>query len=237
MAHALPRKIGCRRCGWKDMRRLTQYSTPGIFCYGRTLTGRPAGQRRLLLAWRSFPATIHSMHYLALDLQDFKVRPLEATDLPAVLEVYRQCEDFLALGPQPKASPEMVEADLQLSRDQGGAFCVIIHRNGVTAGVLDLIPCGFGGEPHTAFIELLMISVPFRRQGLGTRVVAAAESFVQRSAKATAVRAGVQVNNPAGIQFWLRMGYRIVSGAELMPDGTTAYQLLKNLEEGTDVQQ
>ncbi len=31
----------------------------------------------------------------------FSIRPIVAEDFPALLEVYRQCEDFLALGPQP----------------------------------------------------------------------------------------------------------------------------------------
>ena len=53
------------------------------------------------------------------------IRPILDSDLPAVLEVYRQSEDFLALGPDPHASLEMVEKDRALSRQQGGVFCGI----------------------------------------------------------------------------------------------------------------
>ena len=35
------------------------------------------------------------------------IRPIDRDDLPAVLEVYRQCEDFLALGPISEASMAM----------------------------------------------------------------------------------------------------------------------------------
>ena len=51
---------------------------------------------------------------------NFTIRPIEDADLPAVLEVYRQSQDFLALGPAAAASPEMVEADRALSRQEGG---------------------------------------------------------------------------------------------------------------------
>ena len=37
-----------------------------------------------------------------------EIRPITENDLEEVFEVYRQCEDFLALGPKPKASMAMV---------------------------------------------------------------------------------------------------------------------------------
>ena len=42
----------------------------------------------------------------------FSLRPVTPTDLDAVLEVYRLCEDFLALGPVATASMEMLQKDL-----------------------------------------------------------------------------------------------------------------------------
>ncbi len=35
---------------------------------------------------------------------EFTLRPVDEGDLAALMEVYRQCEDFLALGPQAMAS-------------------------------------------------------------------------------------------------------------------------------------
>jgi hypothetical protein len=37
------------------------------------------------------------------------------------------------------------------------------------------------------------------------------------------------VNNPLAVQFWQRMGYRIVGGPTLMPDQTTVFDLRKDL--------
>src|SRR5512143_3408157 len=59
------------------------------------------------------------------------IRPIVDSDLPALLEVYRQCEDFLALGPDPHASPEMVEKDRALSRQEGGIYCGIFLESAI----------------------------------------------------------------------------------------------------------
>jgi hypothetical protein len=42
------------------------------------------------------------------------MRPITSKDYVAVLEVYRQCEDFLSLGPEPKASLAMVRKDIDI---------------------------------------------------------------------------------------------------------------------------
>ena len=57
------------------------------------------------------------------------IRPIVDFDIPAVLEVYRQSEDFLALGPDPHASLEMVEKDRALSRQQGEVYCGIFMED------------------------------------------------------------------------------------------------------------
>ena len=162
----------------------------------------------------------------------FFIRPYAGTqaDLMAVLEVYRQCEDFLALGPVPTASLEMVQADLAHSRADGGTFCLICRPvSGEVMGILDYVTAGFEGDPHLAFLALLMISAPCRGKGLGAAVVQAFEQIVRADGRARAIESGVQVNNPQAIRFWQRMGYAIVSDPIDYPDGTTAYRLWKSL--------
>ena len=77
---------------------------------------------------------------LVIEGATFQCRPLGAGDAEAVFDVYRQCEDFLALGPQPQASAEMVAQDMKLSREQGGLFLGIYLDDGTLAGVFDVIP-------------------------------------------------------------------------------------------------
>jgi len=157
-----------------------------------------------------------------------EIRPIGHDDLDAVLDVYRQCEDFLALGPVPTASMEMVLKDVEISQNDGGIFCGIFAPDGKMIGIIDYVPRNYKGDPHISFLELLMIAAPFRNQGIGTAVVEAIEKEIRKDAKVSTILSGVQVNNPQAVQFWQRNGYRIVSEPKLYPDQTTAVDLRKD---------
>jgi cytidine deaminase len=157
------------------------------------------------------------------------VRPIQADGLEAVLNVYKQCEDFLALGPVATASMEMVLKDLEISRNEGGIFCGIYKADGKMIGVIDYVPSNFEGSLQTAYLSLLMIAPPFRKQGIGGTIVEAIENEIKKDRGIRTIRAGVQVNNPQAIWFWQRNGYQIASGPKLMPDQTTVFDLRKDL--------
>lgn len=167
---------------------------------------------------------------MGVDSDAFIIRPFDGTeaDLMAVLEVYRQCEDFLALGPVATASVEMVQNDLALSKEMGGVFNLICSAStGEVWGIVDYVISGFEGNPEAAYLSLLMIAAPCRSKGLGAAVVRSVEQTMCELGHPREIQAGVQVNNPKAIRFWQRMGYQIVSGAQAMPDGTVAYHLWK----------
>lgn len=69
-----------------------------------------------------------------------EVRPVIQSELDAVLEVYRQCEDFLALGPVAITSMDMVLQDMQISRNEGGVFCGLYSPDGKMIDSLDYLP-------------------------------------------------------------------------------------------------
>lgn len=154
-------------------------------------------------------------------------------DLPAVLEVYRQSEDFLALGPNPHASMEMIAGDRELSRGEGGEYCGLFTEDGTLMGIFDFVRSGFGGDPGCAYIELLMIAAPYRGRGVGEEAVRWLEKELKERGedkpKISTLRAGVQANNPGAIRFWHRMGFTITSEAEPQADGTVCYRLEKDL--------
>jgi predicted HD superfamily hydrolase involved in NAD metabolism len=154
--------------------------------------------------------------------------PVEG-DVETILRVYKECEDFLALGPQPAATPDMVAQDLALSRAEGGTFCLVTDLDGRAIGVVDFVPSGADGRPEHAFLSLLMIAAPHRGRGLGREIVALVEQEIEHDPAVTAILSGVQVNNPAAIRFWQRNGYQITGGPELLPDATTVYHLRKEL--------
>ena len=168
---------------------------------------------------------------MTIAIRDYSlvIHPISPDELDAVLNVYRQCEDFLALGPVPTASMEMVLQDLELSKGYGALFCGIYTSEGEMIGVIDYVPSSYEGDPHAAYLSLLMIAAPFRKQGIGKAVVAAIENEIKRNAQVDKILAGVQVDNLQAVQFWQRNGYRIVGEPKLYPDQTTAVDLRKDL--------
>lgn len=170
------------------------------------------------------------MERIYIQNESFVIRQVTGTpvELAQILDVYRQCEDFLSLGPVSQASLAMVEADLDLSHREGGVFCGIFEPSGKDMlGIVDFVPFGYEGDPGLAFLSLLMIAAPFRGHGLGEAVVQAVEERIIQNTRIKAIRSGVQVNNPSAIRFWQRMGYEIISSAQTMEDGTVTYQLNK----------
>jgi ribosomal protein S18 acetylase RimI-like enzyme len=166
---------------------------------------------------------------VSTDSYPFDIRPVTENEMDAILEVYRQCEDFLALGPEPQASVAMVLRDLQTSKEQGGLYCGIYTRDGQIVGVLEYVPHTFKGNPSCAFVELLMIARPFRGKGLGRDVVHWLEGTVCLNPRVTTILTAVQLNNSAALGFWQRNGFAILSEAALQDDGTTTVVLRKEI--------
>ncbi len=155
------------------------------------------------------------------------IRTCEPRDAPAILAVYRQCEDFLSLGPVPTASMEMVTADIEHSASANGQFCVIEDVHGEMIGVLDFIP---RASNNTGVLSLLMISERHRNRGHGKAIMGALESYLQSTWEIGILESGVQVNNPGGIRFWRNRGFQIGTTARHHEDGTTAYDMIKVLK-------
>jgi ribosomal protein S18 acetylase RimI-like enzyme len=166
---------------------------------------------------------------IAIREHSLEIHPISDEDLEAVLEVYRQCEDFLALGPIPTASLQMVLKDIEISRAEGGIFSGISRVDGKMIGILDYVPGNYHGDTQSAYLSLLMLAAPFRKQGLGQAIVEAFEAEVRKDPLVHRILAGVQVNNPQAVRFWQKQGFRIVSGPKIMPDQTTVFDLQKEL--------
>jgi ribosomal protein S18 acetylase RimI-like enzyme len=159
-----------------------------------------------------------------------EIRPVTQENLDAVLEVYQQCEDFLALGPVATASMEMVLKDLEISKSINGIFCGIHTSNGKMIGVIDYVPRNYKDSPRAAYLSLLMIASSYRNCGIGEAVVDAIENEIKQDTCVNVIYAGVQVNNPKAMRFWQRMDYHIVSEPKVYPDKTTAVDLQKDIQ-------
>jgi len=160
---------------------------------------------------------------------DLEIRPISDNDIQSIFEVYQACEDFLSLGPEPKASLKMVKADLDISREENGIFCGIFDKENKMIGIIDFVPKLYDDKRELAFLMLLMIAKPYRNHGIGARVVRLVEEQIKKDEMITYIYSGVQVNNQQAIKFWGRMGYEIYSGPKLLPDKTTVYHLRKKV--------
>src|SRR5512140_667494 len=88
---------------------------------------------RMFMRWRC---------RMLIDSKGIQIRPFQGSDgeLAAILEVYRQCEDFLSLGPVSVASMHMVENDLEISKKEDGIFCLIYRSDSQDVlGVFDFV--------------------------------------------------------------------------------------------------
>lgn len=159
---------------------------------------------------------------------NFSLAAVGEESLPELLALYRECEDFLSLGPVAEATEEMVLTDLAQSRTDGACFCGIF-AGGRLAGVVDYLPQGYAGDPGKGYISLIMIAGAMRGVGLGRRVVAEVERRMSASPEVRRIETSVQSNNPRAILFWESLGYVVAGGPFDMPDGTTVFTLQKDL--------
>ncbi len=170
---------------------------------------------------------------MSLEIRDelITLRTAGEENLAGLLDVYRECEDFLALGPVAKASAEMVQSDLETSKREGGTVVCGIYLPGEgMIGVADFVPGNFRGQSDVGYIALLMVKKSFRNRGIGRRALELVESEIRKDPRVRCIRAGVMVNNPMAIRFWRSHGYEIVSGPELLADQTTVFRLEKKFE-------
>jgi ribosomal protein S18 acetylase RimI-like enzyme len=163
--------------------------------------------------------------------QVFNIRliPMSEQNVPAVLEVYRQCEDFLSLGPQSAASKEMVIKDIQTCQTNQGVYYAILLAETEMIGVLAVVPREVDNTVVEAYIELLMITPRHRRKKIGRHVLKVIEANIKNKTGVFLVSTSVQTNNPDAIRFWQNNGYVISEGPERQPDSTTVYHMRKDL--------
>jgi ribosomal protein S18 acetylase RimI-like enzyme len=177
----------------------------------------------LRLKRKDFKAT----NTILFHTDELSIAPVDENNIRPILDVYRQSEDFLSLGPVSKASMKMVRDDIEHSKNENGRYCCIKNSSGNIVGVLDFIPVI--KESGTGFLSLLMIAEPYRRRGYGKAIIAAFGKYLIKLYKTKRIKSAVQTNNTDAIQFWRKAGYNIDSKPEHRPDKTIVYNMSKEL--------
>lgn len=160
---------------------------------------------------------------------DIKIQEFKQDDFDNVLDIYKQSEDFLELGPEPYASKEMVLNDIDYSQKCGGCYCTIFYDANIV-GIIDYISTINEKRPNDSYINLIMIKKDYRSRGLGQKVLETLEEYFIKENRISSIFISVQENNPKGIAFWIRQGYEIISGPELQEDTTVVLHMKKALE-------
>ena len=158
---------------------------------------------------------------------ELTITTVDGSDMPALFEVYKQCEDFLSLGSLPMPSVQMVKEDINHSRGENGSYCAIREDQGRIIGVIDFN--AKSEENHTSVLSLLMIAAPWRNKGYGQAVVSALEEYLRKNYETKQINSGVQTNNREAIRFWKRLGYQLSAESCNLPDGTVVYTMTKEL--------
>ncbi len=141
-----------------------------------------------------------------------------------VIRVYEQCEDFLALGPVPTASIEMIRDDIDEAVDLTGVFCTIRNKQD-PVGVLAYIPRT--KEPGMSYLMLLMIAAPWRNRGYGLIATSALWEYLKNDFGTVRLRGEVQIDNEGAIRFWKGFGFHVSTDPRKQKDGTTTYAMCK----------
>ncbi len=162
-----------------------------------------------------------------LQTNEFILRTVEKIDFPAILRVYKQSEDFLLLGPKPKASMKMVLNDIKHSKEEKGKYCGIWDLKGSLLGIVDFVP--LLEDKESSFLSLIMISADYRDKGLGSKVIKVLEQYLTMKYSIKRILSAVQTNNEKAIRFWRRCRYVINTTPEIRPDKTTVYHMKKKL--------
>lgn len=161
--------------------------------------------------------------------KDLEIKEASENDFNSIFEVYKNCEDFLSLGPESKASKKMVLSDMKISKEESGIYCCI-YKNEKVIGIIDFIPKGYELDNKKAYISLIMIAQSNRKKGIGRKVIAVIENEILKNPEIREILTSVQENNKIAIYFWEELGYKIISGPEHRPDKTIVFHMQKEIE-------
>jgi RimJ/RimL family protein N-acetyltransferase len=133
-------------------------------------------------------------------------------DFPEVAEVYQNSRHFLVElsgEKQEDLGVEMVKREAVEAHAHGAIFAGIrLKENRQLTGVVTYQPGGYRDQPSQAWIALLMIAEKFQSRGYGAEAYRLVEEAILSNPEVHTIKLGVLPNNPRGLEFWQRMGYR-----------------------------
>ncbi len=155
-------------------------------------------------------------------MPEIEIRPVIETDLPALMAIEHAYKSNycwqMELSVQEKeivANFREVQLPRQVTveypREPGLLLSDWQNRKGLLAGVLSGVPISYismmeGTSPSTAWVTDLVVSPPYRRKGIATALVLAAQDYA-KSRKDRRMILEMQSKNMPAIRLALKLGY------------------------------
>ena len=150
------------------------------------------------------------------------LRPLNATDAPALQAVYAAAADYFQRAGS--ALPQAA-AELEQAAGEEGRFLLGIYLSGEMIGLLDL-RLAYPG-PFDVSIGLILLVESHRRQGLGAWALRILEAWLTRDTPTEAIKVAVPAQNRSAQGFFLANGYAFSGQSTRVLVGTTRLRLLE----------
>ena len=141
-------------------------------------------------------------------MEDLVIRPMASVDIPQIVDLWRACGIVVAHN-----NPER---DIQRKLKVNPEWFLVGEQEGRVVAT-----CTAGYEGHRGWINYLAVAPELRRQGIGRRMMAAAEQTL-KAAGCPKINLQVRAGNTQVIEFYHRIGFitdDVVSlGKRLEPD-------------------
>ena len=148
-----------------------------------------------------------------MELETERLMIRTVIDEAAMLAVYEQCADYLALQTPEPPSGAMVQSDVATTAKLGGVLAGLYRRDSnELIGMISFVPQNFRGQRDYAFVLNLMIGSTQRRQGYGTEAYRAVEEFIWRDEDVKRIGALLLPQHEPSYAFAEKQGFERAGG-------------------------
>ncbi len=148
-----------------------------------------------------------------MELETERLMIRTVIDEAAMLAVYEQCADYLALQTPEPPSGAMVQSDVATTAKLGGVLAGIYRRDSnELIGMISFVPQNFRGQRDYAFVLNLMIGSTQRRQGYGTEAYRAVEESIWRDEDVKRIGALLLPQHEPSYAFAEKQGFERAGG-------------------------
>ena len=151
----------------------------------------------------------------------------------ALQAVYRGAQDYWEMYNLPASPRKQAALDLKAAEDTPGRTMMGIVRLSEGAGETPAVEMvgvvdfrlHWPGE-HVAYIGMIMVVEPLRRQGVGSQAWRLLEPWLTQDAGIHTARCGIEQFNPGALRFFQSLGFHLTGEANRLQVGDKFVRLL-----------